>query len=145
MGCTIYPDAKQGDPGKWYEGDDMICVDGRLALHGTGTEDYFGGAWGFRKRYVTPCYGVSYRYLPEGYKRWSPPGKYTVYRFHIWDPIPFQRSIRVSIEHGHANKLSNDYSSTAYYYLSEPQRGGPELPPVEKRLPRPNEQVYGAD
>ena len=49
----------------------------------------------------------------------------------------------MSIEHGHANKLSNDYASTAYYYLSDPRRGGPALLPVEERLPRPNEERYG--
>jgi len=48
----------------------------------------------------------------------------------------------VTIEHGHANTLSLDISSTAYYYLSEPKRGGPPLPPVEARLPRPNEELY---
>ncbi|MCP4245440.1 MAG: DUF2961 domain-containing protein, partial [bacterium] len=58
------------------------------------------------------------------------------------DPIRFRRSIHVSIEHGHANKLSNDYSSTAYYYLSAPARGGPPLPPPEARLPRPDEPPY---
>jgi hypothetical protein len=39
---------------------------------------------------------------------------------------------------GHANKLANDYASTAYYCLAKPVRGGPPLPPVEARLPRPD-------
>lgn len=65
-----------------------------------------------------------------------------MYRYYIEDPIRFRKSIRVTIEHGHANSLSNDYSSTAYYYLSKPKRGGPKLPPVEMRLPRPNEPTY---
>ena len=43
-----------------------------------------------------------------------------MYRFHIEDPVRFEKSIRVTIEHGHANKLSNDYSSTAYWYQLEP-------------------------
>ncbi len=116
VGCNMSVDAGKEDPGKWYEGDDMIYVDGELALHGTGTEDFYGGAWGFRKRYVTPFYGVSYRHLPDGYNKWSPPGKYTVYRFHILDPIPFQKSIRVTIEHGHANDAGNEYRSVAYWY-----------------------------
>ncbi len=54
----------------------------------------------------------------------------------------FRRSIRATIEHGHANKLGNDYSSTAYYYLSKPQRGGPPLPNWRERLPRPDEPEY---
>jgi hypothetical protein len=42
----------------------------------------------------------------------------------------------VTIEHGHANKLSNDYSSTAYWYQIEPHKPFPPLLPVAQRLPR---------
>jgi len=48
-----------------------------------------------------------------------------------------QKSIRVTIERGHANNLSNDYSSTAHWYQEEPQAPFPAMLPVEKRLPRP--------
>ncbi len=65
-----------------------------------------------------------------------------MYRYYIEDPIRFRKSIKVTIEHGHANSLNNDYSSTAYYYASKPKRGGPKLPPVERKLPRPNEPAY---
>lgn len=88
------------------------------AIHGTGTDDCFGGAWGFRKRYTTPHYGVSYREIPEGYGRYSPPGTYTVYRFHPLDPIPFQTSMRATIEHGHANDAGNRCRSVAYWYAT---------------------------
>jgi len=47
------------------------------------------------------------------------------------------QSIRVTIEHGHANRRSDDLSSTAYWYQHEPHRPFPALPPVEARLPRP--------
>ena len=47
-----------------------------------------------------------------------------MYRYYIEDPIRFRKSIEVTIEHGHANSLNNDYSSTAYYYVSKPKRGG---------------------
>ncbi|MBS7638186.1 DUF2961 domain-containing protein [Candidatus Bathyarchaeota archaeon] len=57
-------------------------------------------------------------------------------------PIRFRKSIRATIEHGHANTLSLDISSTAYYYLKEPRRGGSPLAPVAERLPRPDEEVY---
>jgi hypothetical protein len=57
------------------------------------------------------------------------------YRFHLLDPVRFQRSIRVSIEHGHANRRSDDYSSTAYWYQEEPHQPFGLLP-VEQRLPR---------
>lgn len=45
------------------------------------------------------------------------------------------KSIHVSIEHGHANKLGNDYSIRACYYLSERAHGGPSFPAAEQRLP----------
>ena len=58
-----------------------------------------------------------------------------MYRFHIEDPIRFRSSIRVTIETGHANALSNHYSSVAYWY----QRGRtavlPALPSVDERRP----------
>jgi hypothetical protein len=49
----------------------------------------------------------------------------------------FERSLRVTIEHGHANKLTNDYASTAYWYQAEPHAAFPPLLPVAGRLPRP--------
>jgi hypothetical protein len=61
-----------------------------------------------------------------------------MYRFHVEDPIRFERSIRVTLETGHANALANDYSSTAYWY----QRGRTQplapLTDVAARLPRPD-------
>lgn len=59
-----------------------------------------------------------------------------MYRLHVLDPIYFERSLVFSIEHGHANKLSNDYSSTAYWYQTEPHKPFEPLPGVEGRLAR---------
>jgi len=44
----------------------------------------------------------------------------------------------VTIEHGHANSLWNDYSSTAYWYQTEPHAPAPAMLPVDQRLPRPD-------
>ncbi len=118
----------------WYgEGDDMIFIDGEAwppSLHGTGTEDYFNTAYAPAIKFDAPYHGVT---LPGG-PNWS--GKISLYRFHIEDPIHFKRSIRVTIEHGHGNHRSDDYSSTAYWYQLEPHAPFPALPPVEQRLPR---------
>lgn len=126
----------------WFgEGDDMIFIDGESwppSLHGTGTEDWYNCAFCPTQEYTAPYHGVL---LYNGTDTWKWKGKQSVYRYHVQDPIRFRRSILVSIEHGHANKLSNDYSSTAYYYLARPQRGGLPLPPVAERLPRPDEQT----
>jgi hypothetical protein len=77
-----------------------------------------------------PFYGCPLQ--EEDYQAGS---KATVYRFHIPDPIPFRKSIRVTIEHGHANDRSDHFSSVAYWYQTEPHRPFPPLAPVEKRLP----------
>lgn len=117
----------------WYgEGDDMIFIDGEPfppRLHGTGTEDYFNTAWCPTQTYHAPYHGIT---LPGG-ENWS--GQISMYRFHVEDPVVFHRSIRVSIEHGHANKRSDDLSSVAYWYQTLPHRTF-DLPPVTERLPR---------
>jgi hypothetical protein len=121
----------------WYgEGDDMIFVDGEPfppSLHGTGTEDYFNTAWCPTQEQHAPYHGLT---MAGGPNWW---GKVSMYRFHIEDPVRFRRSIRVTIEHGHANHRSDDYSSTAYWYQAEPHAAFPPLLPVEERLPRPDE------
>jgi hypothetical protein len=117
----------------WYgEGDDMIFVDGEAwppSLHGTGTEDYFNTAWCPSESYSAPYHGIT---LPGG-ENWS--GQVSTYRFHIEDPVPFTTSIRVTIEHGHANRRSDDLSSTAYWYQESPAEHLTLLP-VGQRLPR---------
>lgn len=117
VGCNLSVNAKPTEPGKWYEGDDMIFVDDEQwppSINGTGTEDYFNNAWGFRREFCTPYYGCSY--LRKDGSESSIYGRFTIYRFHIQDPISFQKSIRVTVEHGHANDAGNHYSSVAYWY-----------------------------
>ena len=111
----------------------MIFIDGdpMPTINGTGTEDYFNTAWGPNKEFCTPYHGITLCQHPNYL------GKNSVYRFHIEDPIYFEKSIRVTIEHGHANDLSNDYSSTAYWYQTEPHKPFPKMLPVEQRLPHP--------
>lgn len=136
VGCHLDIDCFSRQANDWYgEGDDMIFVDGEPwpGLHGTGTEDYFNTAFCPTQEYSAPYHGVI---LYQGTADWPWRGKNTLYRYHIEDPIFFERSIRVTIEHGHANKLTNDYSSTAYWYQTEPHKPFPPLLPVEQRLPR---------
>jgi hypothetical protein len=129
VGCNL--SILQRAMGWWGEGDDMIYVDGETfpSLHGTGSEDYFSDAWGMREA-EHPFYGCPLQ--EEDFQAGS---KATVYRFHVPDPIPFQKSIRVTIEHGHANDRSDYYSSTAYWYQAEPHMAFPALPSVAARLP----------
>ncbi len=129
VGCNL--SILQTAMGWWGEGDDMIYVDGEEfpSLYGTGSEDYFSDAWGMRED-ENPFYGC-----PLQESDFLVGSKATVYRFHIPDPIPFKKSIRVTIEHGHANNRSDLYSSVAYWYQSEPHKPFPRIPSVEKRLP----------
>ncbi len=136
VGCNLNIDCFRRAKNDWYgEGDDMIFIDGDTTptLHGTGTEDYFNTAWSPRQEFCAPYHGLP---LTSGTEKWPYKGKHSMYRFHIEDPVYFRESIRVSIEHGHANNLSNDYSSTAYWYQTEPHAVFPPLPPVGERLPR---------
>lgn len=129
VGCNL--SVLQRSMGWWGEGDDMIYLDGEEApsLHGTGSEDYFSDAWGMRVG-NNLYYGCSLQ--EEDFRTGA---KATVFRYHLPDPIPFFRSLKVTIEHGHANDRSDYYSSVAYWYQTEPHKPFPALPPVEKRLP----------
>ncbi|MEM7117610.1 MAG: glycoside hydrolase family 172 protein [Chloroflexota bacterium] len=118
----------------WFgEGDDMIFIDGETwppTMHGTGLEDYFNAAWCPNETYDSLYHGITV--VPEG-PGWA--GKISLYRFHVEDPIHFEKSIKVTIEHGHDNRRSDDYSSTAYWYQLEPHKAFPTLPSVSERLP----------
>ena len=112
------------------EGDDMIFIDGdeKPTLHGTGTEDYVNMAWCPQQEFNAPYHGL----LLGGKNNWK--GKISYYRYHILDPIMFEKEIRVTIEHGHANHRSDDWCTTAYWYQSEPHMPLIILP-MEERLP----------
>ncbi|MGA3324593.1 MAG: glycoside hydrolase family 172 protein [Terriglobia bacterium] len=117
----------------WGEGDDMFFIDGDKlpSIEGTGSEDYFLGAWDFGGK-------------PFSYELFGAPvvgdevagSRSLVYRFHLDSPIPFTKSIRATIEHGHANHRSDSYFSVAYWYQTEPHAPFPALPPVEERIPK---------
>jgi hypothetical protein len=123
----------QNQDGWWGEGDDMFFVDGEKlpSINGTGSEDYFLGAWDFGGHafsyglFGAPVVG---RELTGG--RWS------LYRFHLDSPIPFTKSLRATIEHGHANVRSDNYFSVAYWYQAEPHAAFPALPRLEERIPQ---------
>lgn len=119
--------------GWWGEGDDMFFIDGaaRPQIAGTGTEDYFLGAWDFGgKPFDYSTYGAPIVGKELAGSRWS------VYRFHLDQPIPFTRSLRATIEHGNADDRGDNYYSVAYWYQGQPHAPLPPLPPVAERIPR---------
>jgi len=123
----------QNQDGWWGEGDDMFFVDGENmpSINGTGSEDYFLGAWDFGGH-------------PFSYGLFGAPvvgqevagGRWLLYRFHLDSPITFTKSLRATIEHGHANVRSDNYFSVAYWYQTEPHASFPPLPALDQRIPR---------
>ena len=90
----------------WGEGDDMFFIDGETkpSINGTGSEDYFLGAWGFAGgAFALDFYGAPVRGEEQAGSRSS------VYRFHLDSPIPFTKSLKATIEHGHANHRSGRF------------------------------------
>ena len=138
VGCNLSIDHLNPIPNfSWFgEGDDMIFIDGET--HAVAARNRDGGlfctAFGYPSGQASmPYHGISLAGPTEGPEAYS--GKWTMYRFHVEDPIQFQKSLRVTIEHGHANVHADDYSSVAYWYQAEPHDPFPPLAPVEKRLP----------
>lgn len=157
IGCTLSIDHLNPiKGGGWFgEGDDMFFIDGRPGLgdtaqpetapgandawpptlHGTGTEDYFCAAWGYPAHLQSTLFhGVTLAGVRDSeFLDYS--GKWSMYRFHIADPIMFEKQLRVSIEHGHANCHASDFSSVAYWYQSSLATDLPPLPALSERLP----------
>ena len=133
VGCCLHLDTNE--PGWWGEGDDMFFVDGERwppNMHGTGSEDYFSGAWNYNKLeqpYCTRYYGYSFK----GNADYT--GKHSQYRFHVEDPVYFEKSLLFSIEHGHANDRQGDWMSTAYWYQVGRTKPLPEAGTFEGRVP----------
>ena len=126
----------------WYgEGDDFFYIDGEQTprLTGTGTEDYFCDGWGFRQ-FSYPYYGVP---LQTGYDTFA---LSTAYRWHLPDPVLFQQSLRLEIEHKGVTfnedgsvksgfeERPDDFSSVAFWYQIEPHKPFPPMPEGYARL-----------
>jgi hypothetical protein len=122
----------QNQDGWWGEGDDMFFIDGEKtpSIVGTGSEDYFLGAWDFGgKPFSYPLFGAPVVGEEVAGSRSS------VYRFHLDAPIPFKTAFKATIEHGGQNARSDNFYSVAYWYQAEPHVPFAPLPPVEMRIP----------
>jgi hypothetical protein len=137
VGCNL--SILTESPGWWGEGDDMMMIDGETSpsIWGTGSEDYFAGAWGFGKTFYTNYFGMPLRdkMNHDANNYWN------VYRLHLANPVAFTKSIKVEIEHGDngvSNRRSprnNDYASCAYWYVDKPRPLVGHLPAAKKRWP----------
>jgi hypothetical protein len=103
----------------FWEGDDSTVADGRMTIHGTGTEDYFNGGWyALKGRWDTA------RSFPlSGCLAYSTPLCRTGgYRFYLNDKLPFTHAFLEAIEHGpQGNHIPAVYTSVAYFYADRPQ------------------------
>lgn len=134
--------------GWWGEGEVKFYLDGDTdhpTICGTGTEDYFGGAWCFRggedpaaaEPYSTPFLGYPLCRIKPG----EVP-RHALYRWHVLDPIRFQRDLKVTIQalgwwpDGTYQPLTDDIASVAYWYQAEPHAPFPELLPIHGRWSR---------
>jgi hypothetical protein len=128
-------------PGWWGEGEVKFYLDGDdefPTICGTGTEDYFGGAWNFDvpgqgyTTYSTPFLGLHQVIRPDGLYRSQQ--RFGMYRWHLLDPIHFHADLRVDVQalgwtSGHRYQpLHDDIASTAVFYLDRPWVPRPPLP-----------------
>jgi hypothetical protein len=140
---TVF-NVKNNSPGWWGEGDDLFYIDGvdEPTLLGTGSEDYFNNAYGMR-RTVTPYYGAT---VSESRAIGS---RCTNYRWHIEDPIVFDRSLKVAIEHSYGRQNdgnADQVSSVAFWYQMLPSPEFPAFPPAVERIiepPTPEQRELG--
>ena len=132
----------------WGEGEIKFFLDGDgefPTICGTGTEDYFGGAWGFEEhgRYAafsSPFSGMPQVICPDGGVN-KLNSRYGLYRWHVMDPIRFKQDLRVTMQalgwrmplDGKARYLAlqDDIASTAFWYQLDPHAAFPSLPDFE--------------
>ncbi|MFO7616464.1 MAG: glycoside hydrolase family 172 protein [Bacteroidales bacterium] len=140
----------------WFgEGDEKIYIDGEeeASIWGTGTEDYFLSAWGLQSGVNTPYFGTVY------FDQWGIVGGHTsAYRWHLADPVVFNKKIRVTIEHygwispdenveqrAHSwNEREDDFATVAFWYQTGIPTGAGPVPSGKERVLPSLDQVFPA-
>jgi hypothetical protein len=128
--------------GWWGEGEIKFHMDGDgewPTICGTGTEDYFCGSYNFENRetklyqpFTTPYAGLA-QVIPAD-TAYVPPQRFGLYRWHVTDPVRFEKDLRVTIQalgwqEGHRYlPLQDDIASVAFWYQTEPHAKFPPLP-----------------
>ncbi len=132
--------------GWWGEGEIKFFMDGDKdfpTINGTGTEDYFNGAYDFEvngkyEEFSSPYSGLAQVIRPDGL--YQSQERFGLYRWHIVDPVRFDTDLRVTIQDlgwqpgPKYLPLSDDISSVAFWYQTEPHAAFPKFPGVEQLL-----------
>jgi len=141
VGVTLFVRSRSPE---WFgEGDEKIYVNGEktASIWGTGTEDYFLAAWGLKKN-STLTFGTPW------VEDWGILGQRTAaYRWHIHDPLVFEKSLLFTFEHygwlpvdenpkgirDSWNEREDDYASVAYWYQQGQRKSFGHCPPAKER------------
>ncbi len=122
----------------WGEGDEKIYVDGESfpSTFGTGTEDYYGYAWGSPELFERPYHAQPRCDGPATF------GHSSINRWHVLDDIPFTKSLRFDMELWHWAEVTVSFDRTVYWYATGPSVGAVPLSPrgrlpVEAERPKP--------
>ncbi len=156
VGCNL--SIEQQTDGWWGEGDTRVYIDGEAKpiIEGTGSEDDFGGAWCYSNEFSYPQFGAPLRarFNDKGVierclgprdtelaqwrwpAAWKAGDLWNVYRYHVADPVPFNKSIKVTIEHGAEKNERRDWmSGVAYWYQTGQPSAYHPLPAALARIP----------
>lgn len=135
--------------GWWGEGEIKFFMDGDTqypTICGTGTEDYFCGSYDFdtRKKNAAGVDEVNYTEFSTAYAglhqvikgdgHYEIAQRFGLYRWHISDPIRFEKDLKVTIQAlgwrsgGRYLPLKDDIASTVFWYQTEPHNPFPKLP-----------------
>ncbi len=128
--------------GWWGEGEIKFYMDGDTkfpTINGTGTEDYFLGSYDFENpvthqydTFTTPYSGLAQVIKPDGL--YVTQERFGLYRWHIQDPIRFEKSLKVTIQDlgwrdgGRYLQQHSDISTVSYWYQTEPHNPFPKFP-----------------
>lgn len=135
--------------GWWGEGEIKFFIDGDTdypTINGTGTEDYFCGAYDFDTRkkneagveevnyteFSTPYAGLHQVIKGDGHYQIAQ--RFGLYRWHLKDPIRFDKDLKVTIQAlgwrdgGRYLPLQDDIATTVFWYQAEPHNAFPALP-----------------
>ncbi len=131
VGCVLQAQGMVTGNTYFFEGDDQTTIDGKLTIHGTGSEDFFNGGWydvpdRWEKQLSFPLSGCL------AYQKHL--GRTGGFRFMIGDAYAFRDSILQTIEHAPENNdLATDYVGITYLYLAEDPTYDATLPPLAER------------